>query len=348
MNDLHFSFGPSPWELTVDKLSPGESLSAIRALTLLEEEGEQAAQEALEELTNRGISLDLTGLPVTGGSAETAERLKKEARLVKENRLPEGLAAEDPLRLYLEEVARTPAAGEQNMLAHRAAAGETAAAEMLVNVSLSLVIQEAKNHAGQGVLLLDLIQEGSLGLWQSIFCWQGSGDFVDHSRWYIRQAMARAITLQAQANGVGTKLKQLLESYRAADRLLLSKLGRNPVLEEIALQMNVPVEDALAARQMLEAAQLLEQARKATQPREQTPEDDMAVEDTAYFQSRQRILDMLSGLDETDAAILSMRFGLDGKPPMEPQAVADRLNLPLQQVQQREAAALAALRNKKD
>ena len=150
----------------------------------------------------------------------------------------------------------------------------------------------AKDHVGCGVLLLDLIQEGSLGLWQAIQGYR-EGDYAAYRDYWIRLYMAKAIFLQARANGVGQKLRGALEDYRAVDERLLSELGRNPTLEEIAEAMHISPEEASVVKKMLDDARLLAQAKKQSEPEEEKEAEEQAVEDTAYFQMRQRILDCL-------------------------------------------------------
>lgn len=181
-----------------------------------------------------------------------------------------------------------------------------------------------------------------MGLWQGILSYTGQTDFSLFRDWWIRQYMAKAVTLQARENGVGGKLRKALEDYRAADRRLLADLGRNPTVEEIAREMGTTCEDARVYEDMLRTAQMLEKAHAPKE--EQTPEDEQAVEDTAYFQSRQRVADMLSALTPREAQVLSLRFGLEGGVPCTPQDVGAKLGLTADEVVAMEAAALAKLR----
>lgn len=338
MSDLDFSFAPAPWELALEKLHNGDSISALRFLALTEGEDEADIEEAFALLDARGVALDVSGLPKNQSTGETARRERLEQQLLENGMDCRILPETDPLRLYLQELAATPAAGDPQLLADRVAAGEQEAAPMLVNVSLSRVLDISREMAGRGVLLLDLIQEGSLSLWQSILSYNGEGSFEVHSAWHIRQAMAKLVLLQARAGQTGQKMRTLMESYRAADRKLLTEIGRNPTLEEISLEMGISPEDAQVVQQMILAAQALE-------PKAEEETQDMAVEDTAYFQSRQRIGELLSALDEQDAKILSLRFGLEGGLPLSPEDTGKRLGLTAGEVIDREAAALAKLRH---
>jgi len=218
----------------------------------------------------------------------------------------------------------------------------------LVNLLLSRVVEEAGAHTGRGVLLLDLIQEGSIGLWKATDVFVGRGEDFELvcTSWWIRFYMAKAVLMQARASGVGQKMRTALEDYKAVDERLLSDLGRNPTLEEIAEELHMRVEEASAVRKMLEDARLLAQVKKVPEPEEEQEEEDQAVEDTALFQMRQRILDLLSGLEEKDQKLLTLRFGLEGGKPLSPEETGRKLGLTPDEVVAREGAALAKLRNK--
>ena len=343
MTRIEFDFEDSPWLLTLDTLRSGGRIGAARFLTLMEGEEEDALTDAFRDMEERRILLDISDLPKGTVSGEAALRLRREEQLVKQGALPDALDENDPLRLYLEELASIPVCADEAMLAMECASGKESAREQLLNLSLSRVVELAKEHTGNGVLLMDLIQEGSLGAWQAIGSYE-TGDFAAHRDWHIRQAMAQMITMQARQNGVGQKMRQAMEDYRNVDERLLSELGRNAILEEIALEMHMTPEEAEVVRDTLDSARLLSQARSANAPKEE-PEDEQHVEDTALFQMRQRILDLLANVSEADAKLLTLRFGLEGGLPMTPEEAGRKLGLTPEEVIQREAAALAQLRN---
>ena len=342
MNDLEFSFDSSPWEDLLDTLKAGDTVSAANFLTMMEGEEEEYVQDALLDMEDGGLILDISDLPA-GAMGEAAAQLRREEKLAAKGLRPEDLEESDPLRLYLEEVAMTPCCGDVQLLAEKSAQGDEKAMEMLTNLSLSRVIDLAKAHAGRGVLLMDLIQEGSLGLWQAIQDWR-KGDFEAYSDQRIRFAMAKLITLQARENGVGQKLREALEDYRGVDERLLAELGRNPTLEEIAEGLHLSVEATQTVQKMLENARILANAKKVPEPEEEELAETQAVEDTAYFQMRQRINDLLSDLEEGDVKLLTLRYGLEGGMPLDPAQTGRKLGLTAQEVVAREAAALAKLR----
>lgn len=344
MNHLDISFEPAGWETVLGALRPGSSYSAARFLTLMEAENEEETALALAYLDKRDILLDIASLPEGTDTGDTALRLRREAELVKNGTLMTALEDTDPLRLYLEELAATPVCGDVQLLAEAAAAGDDSVRERLAGLMLSAVVETACAYAGKGVLLLDLIQEGSLGLWQAILEFEG-GDFESFCNRRIRQVMAKTVTLQARENGVGQRMRQAVEDYRTADQQLLTRLGRNPSPEEIAAHLNMTPDAAAVVADMLDAAQMLNRAKTASQPREETPEDAQSVENTAYFQMRQRIAELLSILDAGDARILTLRFGLEGGLPMSAADTARKLGMTPEEVTRRETAALAKMRN---
>ena len=338
MNDLEFSFEPDPWETFRMSLTMGDTVSASQILTLLEGEDGQTLEDALQELETACVKLDVSDLPKNGGTGDTAVRLKQEAQLVQEGLDPKALEPNDPLRLYLEEVAAVPVCGDEQLLAQK---GD--AAEKLTNLGLSRVIELAQEYVGYGVLLMDLIQEGSLGLWQAIGCYR-EGEYAAHRDRWIRFYLARAVILQAHSSGIGQKMRRAMEDYRQVDERLLGELGRNPTLEEIAAELHMTVEEAQTVQRMMNNARMLDKAIRP-EAEEEDKEAEQSVEDTALFQMRQRIGDLLSGLEETDAKLLNLRFGLEGGKPASPEETGRLLGMTAQEVLAREAAALAKLRN---
>ena len=343
MNELDFSFDNSPWELFLSGKREGDRICAAHFLTLLEQETEDAVEDAFAALDDRKLMLDVSDLPVKQYTGQAALRLRQEAEIAEKAMDVSGLNPTDPLRLYLEEIREMPRQADEKALADRVAQGDQRAAEQLMHQGLHRVVEIVPEFVGYGVLMMDLLQEGGLALWQAIQV--PEGDYLTRRDRAIRAAMAKAVTLQARANGVGQKMRQALEDYRAVDERLLAELGRNATLEEIALELHMTPEDAETVRKVLEDARMLQQA---TAPKEEeASEEEQAVEDTAYFQMRQRISELLSVLPEEDAKILTLRFGLEKGLPMSPEDTGKALGLTVDQVLRREAKALAMLREEK-
>lgn len=340
---MDFQFEQSPWEAYLSTCPSGSSISAWNLLSMLEDEDEDSVEDAFGAIAEKNLTVDFSSLPRTIPDGQLAQRLKQEREYAQNGLNIKDMAAGDPLRLYLEELAGVPAFGDELLLSQRLLAGDEKASEQLTNLGLGRVVEMAKEFAGWNVLLLDLIQEGSIGLWEAIGSFRG-GDYPSHRDRMIRHALAKAIILQARSNGISQKMRQALQDYRSTDERLLTELGRNPSLEEIAQGMRISREEAEYIKKMMDDALALNQAEKQTQPPEESAEDDIAVEDTAYFQMRQRIGELLSVLDELDARIITLRFGLEKGRPLSADEVGRILGLTAGEISRREAAALSKLR----
>lgn len=354
MNELEFTFDESPLETLLAALQPGQTLSGVQLLTASEAESEQALEEVLDRLEQMQVTVDPEGLELPSAGVHSKERLQLEEKLVKAGMPLDMLAQTDPLRLYLEELAGIPVCGDIRLLAeqvsslNRQGKAPEQAHTGLVELSLSRVVALAGHYAGKGVLLLDLIQEGSMALWQVIEEFTGDADTFESERdRRVCFSMVRQILLQAKASGVGQMLRQAMEDYRSVDEKLLAELGRNPEPEELAQAMHLSVSQTVLLASLVENTR---QMQRTTQPEPETlpQEEDQAVEDTAYFQMRQRISDLLCRLTEEDARLITLRYGLEGGVPLKPQQVAAKLGISAEEVVAREAAALQQLRQTKE
>ena len=353
MNELEFVLDESPFDGFLDSLQPGMTVSAVALLTAAEGTSQQDLEDALEEMLRLGAVLDLQGLEIPNAGAQSVERLALEENFIKAGMPLSMLETTDPLRLYLEELAAIPVCGDARLLAQEVSrsngggAEQTPAHTALAELSLSRVVELASQYAGKGVLLLDLIQEGSMALWQAVEDYTGNDDFEDFRDVRVRFSMARQILLQAKAAGVGQMLRSAMEDYRSVDEKLLSELGRNPEPEELAQALHLSLSQTLLLAQLVENTRLMGRVTQP-EPEELPQEEDQAVEDTAYFQMRQRISDLLSQLTQEDAQLISLRYGLEGGLPLKPQQVAAKLGITPEEVVAREAAALSKLREIKE
>ena len=349
MDDMTFEL--SPWESWVEDHCDG-SITAAELLTMFEGESDEALDEAFLDLEDASVTIDLSGLPRNMASGEAARRLREEEQLVREGKLLTGLQENDPLRLYLQELAGIPVQGDLELLAKELAKNNRKGHEdeglrtRIVNLCLSRVVELAGEFTGYGVLLLDLIQEGSLGLWQGTIGYVG-GNFEEGRDWWIRQYMAQAVIRQARASGLGQKLRQAVEDYRMVDERLLSELGRNPTLDEIAEAMHMTVSEIETVRKLLQNARMVGKAHETPEP-EEAAEEAQAVEDTAYYQTRERVDSLMSGISELEQKVVTLRYGLDGKAPQTAAEVGKKLNLTVSEVVELEAAALTKMRESRE
>ena len=150
------------------------------------------------------------------------------------------------------------------------------------------------------------------------------------------QELANAVVLQA------------VEDYRMVDERLLGELGRNPTLEEMAEAMHMTVPEIETVRKFLDNARMVGKAHEVKEPEEESPEDTQAVEDTAYYQARERVDSLMSGISELEQKVVTMRYGLDGKAPMTAAEVGQKLNLTVPEVVELETSALAKMRQSKE
>lgn len=343
MNEFTFEEVTSPWDLAVARLKAGDVLSAQRFLTLMRSTEDKSSEDAAMELEQLGVMLDVSMLPRLSGNPDAEARLKLEKQLLEQGGWSETLDDRDPLRLFVEELEAMPDVGDGAELAVRGTSGDQKAIQKLTDGYLRVVFDCAREYADRGVMLMDLIQEGSLGLWQGILSYE-SGDFRPHALWWIRQAMARAVTLQAEADGVGDHLAGQIDRYQKADKALLTRLGRTPTDEEIAMELRLTLEETISLGKMLREIRAMAKIRQENDAPEVTPEDDLAVEDTAYYQTRERVSDLMSGLTERETMVLNLRYGLNGKAPMTAQEAAAKLNMTAADVVAIETSALAKMR----
>ena len=331
MIDLEYSFADDRLQILKEN-TVDNTLCAARFLTLMEDWEEWELEDILDALRQGKIALDIEKLPKSANLGQSAARLQLEAKAESLADLQTQLEENDPLKLYLQEVS----------LFSGDAPDPNTPMDVQVEAMLGQAVALALQYVGKGVLLLDLIQEANLGLWEAVQNYEG-GDYLEHCNWWMQQHLNGVVTLQARQNGVGQMLRQAMEDYRAVDEKLLVDLGRNPTREEIAQAMHMDVEAAQTVASMLENARVLQRV-KSPEPEQLPQEEDQAVEDTAYFQMRQRISELLCRLDETSAKLLTMRYGLEGGLPMDAAEVARKLGMTQQEVVDMEAAALAKLR----
>lgn len=297
----------------------------------------------MTRLAEAGTVFDISDMPKPGAVGQAALRLREERELVEQGGdLRKKLPRDDSLRLFLDEIASLPEPDGAEVAA--ALADGLADPTPLVNLGMKLAVRLAKEYVGYGVLLQDLIQEGNMGMWQLLTDYPGGAPetVLEHS---IRQAMIRTIFAQALDSGLSERLRRAVEDYRSADERLLMELGRNPTPEEMAEHLHLSVEEVEAVRKTLENARMVDKAHVQPESDEEDEEEDQAVEDTAYYRTRETVSDLMSGLTALETELLNLRYGLNGKPPLSLEETARRLNMTTTQVTETERNALAKMRN---
>jgi len=347
---IDVTFDDSGLGKLLETLTPGMTLSAATLLAAADTESEEALEDAFVNLGHMGVEVDISDLPIPQPDGQIAARLHLEEQLKSTSQLFENLEEGDPLRVYLEELAGIPVCGDIRVLAQGLAEANRAGRDCpeknrIMELSYSRVVELAFEFTGRGLLMMDLIQEGSLGLWEGLDQYEGTEEDAEQyrDRW-IRSYMKKAVILQAHASGVGQRLRTALEDYRSVDQRLLAELGRNPTREELAQALHMSPGEVALVEEILQNARTMSQMLKTPEEDDLPQEEDQAVEDTAYFQMRQRIAELLSVLSREDAKLLTLRYGLEGGSPLTPQQVAAKLGIPVSEVSAREAEILMKLR----
>ena len=234
--------------------------------------------------------------------------------------LPEGISIDDPVRMYLKEIGKVPllTAEEEVELAKRMAEGDEEAKRKLVEANLRLVVSIAKRYVGRGMLFLDLIQEGNLGLIKAVekFDYKKGFKFSTYATWWIRQAITRAIADQARTIRIPVHMVETINKLIRVSRQLLQEYGREPQPEEIAAEMGIAEEKV---REIMKIAQEPVSLETPIGEEEDShlgdfiPDDDAPApaEAAAFTLLKEQLMDVLDTLTSRDEKVLRLRFGLD-------------------------------------
>ena len=268
--------------------------------------------------------------------------------------VPEGVATDDPVRMYLKEIGKVPllSAAEEQELAERIANGDEEAKKKLAEANLRLVVSIAKRYNGRGLLFLDLIQEGNIGLLKAVdkFDYNKGFKFSTYATWWIRQAITRAIADQSRTIRIPVHMVETINKLIRVQRNLLQELGREPQPEEIAKAMDLPVE---RVREILKVAQ--EPVSLETPIGE---EDDSHLGDfiqdenmpvpadaAAFTLLKEELAAVLDTLTERERKVLTLRFGLVDGHARTLEEVGKEFDVTRERIRQIEAKALRKLRH---
>ena len=268
--------------------------------------------------------------------------------------IPDGISIEDPVRMYLKEIGKVPllSAEEEIELAKRMELGDQEAKKRLAEANLRLVVSIAKRYVGRGMLFLDLIQEGNLGLIKAVekFDYRKGYKFSTYATWWIRQAITRAIADQARTIRIPVHMVETINKLIRVSRQLLQELGREPTPEEIAEEMNMPAD---RVREILKISQ--EPVSMETPIGEEEDshlgdfiEDEImpAPADAAAFTLlKEQLVEVLGTLTEREQKVLRLRFGLDDGRARTLEEVGKEFNVTRERIRQIEAKALRKLRH---
>lgn len=263
-------------------------------------------------------------------------------------------AMDDPVKVYLKEIGRVPllTPEEEIELAIRISEGDEAAKQKLAESNLRLVVSIAKRYVGRGMQFLDLIQEGNLGLIKAVdkFDFTKGFKFSTYATWWIRQAITRAIADQARTIRIPVHMVETINKVKRTSSLLLHKNGRDPTAEEIANELDMPVEKV---REILRVAQEPVSLETPIGEEEDShlgdfiPDDDaLAPADAAsMLLLKEQLADVLKTLTPREEKVLSLRFGLEDGHPRTLEEVGKEFNVTRERIRQIEAKALRKLRH---
>ena len=268
--------------------------------------------------------------------------------------VPDGISIEDPVRMYLKEIGKVPllSADEEVELAKRMAEGDEDAKKRLAEANLRLVVSIAKRYVGRGMLFLDLIQEGNLGLIKAVekFDYHKGFKFSTYATWWIRQAITRAIADQARTIRIPVHMVETINKLIRVSRQLLQELGREPTPEEIAAELDMPVE---RVREILKISQEPVSLETPIGEEEDSHLGDFIQDDNvpepaeaaAQTLLKEQLDEVLDTLTEREQKVLRLRFGMDDGRARTLEEVGKEFDVTRERIRQIEAKALRKLRH---
>ena len=268
--------------------------------------------------------------------------------------VPEGIGVDDPVRMYLKEIGKVPllSPDEEIELAKKIELGDEEAKKKLAESNLRLVVSIAKRYAGRGMQLLDLIQEGNLGLIKAVekFDYRKGYKFSTYATWWIRQAITRAIADQARTIRIPVHMVETINRLVRTQRQLVQKLGREATPEELAKELDMPVE---RVREIMKISQDPVSLETPIGEEEDSPLGDFIQDNNVevpadaatYTLLHEQLMDVLSTLTEREQKVLRLRFGLDDGRPRTLEEVGRQFNVTRERIRQIEAKALRKLRH---
>ena len=316
------------------------------ALCDLELEAEQI-ENIYEELENMGV--------------EIVHDLDKELEEIQQNgeekidlTLPDGISVDDPVRMYLKEIGKVPllTIEEETELAKKMVEGDDRARKKLAEANLRLVVSIAKRYVGRGMMFLDLIQEGNLGLIKAVekFDYNKGYKFSTYATWWIRQAITRAIADQARTIRIPVHMVETINKLIRESRRLLQELGREPTPDELAKELNMTYDKV---REIMKIAQEPVSLETPIGEEEDShlgdfiPDEDAPApaEAASYMLLREQLTDVLDTLTSREARVLKLRFGLEDGRSRTLEEVGKEFNVTRERIRQIEAKALRKLRH---
>ncbi len=270
------------------------------------------------------------------------------------NNTIEGVSVDDPVRMYLREIGRIPLLtfDEELELAQRVLDGDEEAKQKLAESNLRLVVSIAKKYVGRGMLFLDLIQEGNMGLIKAVekFDYKKGYKFSTYATWWIRQAITRAIADQARTIRIPVHMVETINKLIRTSRHLLQMLGREPTPEEIAEEMEIPVEKVMEIQKIAQDPVSLETPigeEDDSHLGDFIPDDESPAphDSAAYTLLKEQLEEVMGTLTPREAKVLKLRFGLEDGKARTLEEVGKEFKVTRERIRQIEAKALRKLRH---
>ena len=309
-------------------------------------------KDQVEEVYDNLASM---GIDIIGEREEEIEELPETEEIVDlDISIPKGINIDDPVRMYLKEIGKVPllSAEEEIELAKKMEQGDEEAKRRLCEANLRLVVSIAKRYVGRGMLFLDLIQEGNLGLIKAVekFDFRKGFKFSTYATWWIRQAITRAIADQARTIRIPVHMVETINKLIRISRQLLQELGREPKPDEIAKEMDLPEEKV---REILKIAQEPVSLETPIGEEEDShlgdfiPDDDAPApaEAAAFSMLKEQLIEVLDTLTPREQKVLRLRFGLDDGRARTLEEVGKKFDVTRERIRQIEAKALRKLRH---
>lgn len=298
-------------------------------------------------------NLESMGIEVVGDIDSELEAIQMEDEKI-DLTIPESISVEDHVRMYLKEIGKVPllSIDEEIELAKKMAHGDEAAKRRLAEANLRLVVSIAKRYVGRGMLFLDLIQEGNLGLIKAVekFDYTKGYKFSTYATWWIRQAITRAIADQARTIRIPVHMVETINKLMRVQRQLIQEYGREPQVEEIAKEMNMPIDKV---REIMKIAQEPVSLETPIGEEEDShlgdfiPDDDAPApaEAASFLLLKEQLKGVLGTLTSREEKVLRLRFGLDDGRARTLEEVGREFNVTRERIRQIEAKALRKLRH---